>query len=264
MIYGEIKEEHILSVSTLDHFLNNVPRLPNNDDPFGLQNLKSSNPLRNVRKLIKDNALHMKFSTGHVVGELLQALKLPRQYLDDGASVIVRDWAFKKDRDWRKNETFKKGVLEGYVSGRVNHVPGPDLPRLLTSLKEAVRGCNEEHNSLEEPSEDDFEGLCSSPDTLMSGNFSDYEIIEEPISTRFVQDLHEAVKSTNSVNVQESYLDVVTDLEGILDITPNTRPSMERTSFTGCGERLVPYSDTEDDIMTENDGMDVAFVDDEM
>jgi hypothetical protein len=272
LIYGEIKEEDILSVLTLDHFLENLPRLPDNNDPFGLRNLQSPNPLRNVRRLIKENALHMKFSTGHIVGELLQTLKLPIEYLNDGASVIVRDWAFKKNSESRKNEAFKKGVFEGYLNGRANHVKDSDLlghsSRFMKSLQEAVRGLDEENNSFEEPSDDDFEELCSCPDTLRGGDFSDYEMIQAPMSTRFVQELYEAAEPMNSISGQESephYLgDMVTDLEDILNITPGNRLTMKRASFTGSGKRLVPYSDSEGDNMTEDGEVDLALVDDEM
>lgn len=123
----------------------------------------------------KKNALHKNFSTGHIVGELLQALKLPIEYLSDEASVIMRDWIFKKECQWRNNKAFKKGVSEENKNNRAKKVEDSNLSKyfiFMMSLRKAACDCTEKSKSFEDISDADIEELCSSANTLKSEDFS--------------------------------------------------------------------------------------------
>ena len=214
LIYGEIKEEAILCVLTLTHFMSCLPSLSSDDDPFGFRHLqpseklretsqclcessecscKSSKYLHEVRSLIRKKSLPTNFYTGQIVGKLLKVLELSEDYLNDGTSTIAKDWGF---RGWRSNEAFNKGVSDGF---RKDHVPRfPDLNllgclRLKASLEEAATISSHEEVHEEDLIQSNVDEMCWSPDTLTD----DSRIFQEPLEfsfDKFIQELRNAAK----------------------------------------------------------------------
>ena len=185
-MFGEIKEDAILCVVTLSQLLNRLPSLPGNDDPFGLRHLqpseplressqclcesteclcRSSKPLHKVRKLVRKNALSANFSSGKIVGMLLKALNMPTDYLNEGVSIIAKDWGF---RSWRNNALFKKGVANGFRENGLAKFLDLDqigCSRLKTTLKTATAMLSQEkiHETLIYSNSED---MCWSSDTI--------------------------------------------------------------------------------------------------
>lgn len=243
---------------TLTRLTGRLPFLPNDDDPFGLRILqileplhessnfsseppeplhRSPKPLSEVRSLIQRNSLPTNFVTGHLVGELLKALELPRIFLDEGTSSVIKDWAFKNHKQWRNNEPFKNGVSEGFVKHRRTQIQNLDLldsSKFMTSLRETAS---------EETSNANVEETCFSSNTESEYSNS----VQEPqqFSTiAFMQELKNAVENTSAVRIHPSKrqvsADVIMDLEDLLEIRVTEPP------FFGLKKILVDYSDSED------------------
>lgn len=68
-----------------------------------------------MRKLIKNNSLSVDFSTGVLLGELLKALEIPLEFLNDAVASLVQDWKFRHCKEWSRNNPLKKGVYEAYT-----------------------------------------------------------------------------------------------------------------------------------------------------
>lgn len=253
--------------------MSRLPSLPSNDDPFGLQYLQPSEPLREsseclcespecsckstkrlheVRRLIGRNHLPTNFSTGRIVGELLKALELPMEYLDDGTSTIVKDWAFKRHRDWRSNEAFKKGVSDGFRKNRFIKPLDPNLlgcSRLKAGLEEAT-GFQEIEIVPGDTIHAKIEEMSWSPDTS-SEYFRVQETLEFPSpSNEFMQQLRNAAEITGPTQSEHHIpSDIITGLEGLLQIVSGD--SFTEASLSGFKAGLVDYSDSEEDMQED-------------
>lgn len=181
--------------------MSHLPSLSNNDDPFGLEHLQPSEPLREsskcicelsecscrtskplqkVRSLLRKNTLPTNFSSGRIVGNLLKALNIPTDYLNEGISIVAKDWNF---HTWRNNSQFKNGVVDGFRENGLAKFPDLDqigCSRLKATLKKAT--------AMIYP---DAEEMCWSPDTITEDSTNHQEPPEFSFN-EFVRELRSA------------------------------------------------------------------------
>lgn len=217
-----------MCVLTLTQLISRLPTLSSNDDPFGLRYLqpsetlresseclcesleyscKSSKYLRDVRYLIGKNPLATNFSTGHLVGKLVKGLELPAHYLNDGVSVITKDWRF---RGSRRNDAFKRGVSDGFRQDYITRsldLGSLGCPRLKDTLESAAVILDQEeyedidqegYEYVDQMEYEDviharFEEMSWSSDTR-SEYFSDAQKPQEFFSNVFMQEVLKAAK----------------------------------------------------------------------
>lgn len=100
---------------------------------------------------------------------------MPSDYLNEGVSVIAKDWGF---RSWRNNALFKKGVADGFRDNRLAKSLDLDqigCSKLKITLKTATAILSQEKIQISPNSED----MCWSCDNQEPPEFSFNEFMQE-------------------------------------------------------------------------------------
>ena len=115
LVWGEIMETAICSCQPISQILSNI----SNDgigSPFYLDVIESAKYSTMARNQIKKARTPLTTRNGEAVGNLLRALQIPGEHLEDAIYSIITDWRFQANRSgmWRKNKAFVQGIHQGY------------------------------------------------------------------------------------------------------------------------------------------------------
>ena len=115
LIWGEITENAICSCQPISHILSDIPN-NGTDSPFYLDIIGSAKYSTMARNQIKKARTPLTTRNGEAVGNLLRALQIPGEHLEDAIYFIISDWRFQASRSgmWRKNRAFVQGIHQGY------------------------------------------------------------------------------------------------------------------------------------------------------